>query len=658
MSRQCGADDEYYSFLPKKAKMSSFIKKFDWSATPVGPIKIWPQNLRTALNMILNSKQSMALLWGDDGRLFYNDSYAKLTDDQNAEQLGVKAMDSWISLQDSGCNIIDTCYKNSKTLSIKNANLKRHQNGVSKDYLLRLEYSPISDENAKTAGVLVIALESCENTGTKDPQYVAHAKSYSEREKLLVMLEEAPALIALLHGPSHIVTFVNREFRKAVGDRTLTGKLLRDVLPEFADGPLPAILANILKTGESHIGQETKMLLRNMSTGTTETHYFDFIYQPVKDEKGKNADIYVHAVDVTDHVRVRRDLAKTKRMFNALFDSSTIAIARADFTGMVHEANKEFHRLFGYSKTDFVNGITSKMITPVDNVYVTDRIYATLRRYGEAEPIEKRYIRKDGSEFPALVGAVMLPGSNDQFLAFILDISEIERLKVLNKAKDDFVALASHQLRTPATAVKQYIGMLTEGMLGELDKKHEEILKIAHEANDRQLDTINSLLKTAQIDTSVYQLVLDTQDFVRLVKKVLDDYRPMLANKRQTFVFSSNAKLINISLDEMEMSICLANLIENASKYSPENTVITIKITSKQKSVRLNISDQGVGIAPADQDKIFEKFTCIDNELSDTVSGNGLGLYWVKRIVELHHGTLTVESELGKGTNFIMTLPL
>jgi signal transduction histidine kinase len=111
-------------------------------------------------------------------------------------------------------------------------------------------------------------------------------------------------------------------------------------------------------------------------------------------------------------------------------------------------------------------------------------------------------------------------------------------------------------------------------------------------------------------------------------------------------------------IDSGEIRLVIANLIENASKYSPEGSAITVGVSLQKTAIKITVSDQGVGIPSADIKKIFDKFIRIDNELSDTVSGSGLGLFFVRRIVKLHGGRVKVASHLGSGSTFTVTLPI
>lgn len=228
----------------------------------------------------------------------------------------------------------------------------------------------------------------------------------------------------------------------------------------------------------------------------------------------------------------------------------------------------------------------------------------------------------------------------------------------INKTKDEFIAMASHQLRTPATVVKQYISLLLDNYAGHVTAVQKAHLQTAYRSNERQLTVINDLLKTAQLDSVTYKLTIKTFNIVAMVKDAIAELQSVFKLQNQTVVFKSSNKTIQAVADRTEMKLVFVNLLENASKYSYPGTEIYVSIIKTTKTVLITITDLGVGINKENKQRIFDKFTRIDNDLSDTVSGSGLGLYWVKRIVEMHGGTINLSSELKKGSSFTVTLPL
>ncbi len=227
----------------------------------------------------------------------------------------------------------------------------------------------------------------------------------------------------------------------------------------------------------------------------------------------------------------------------------------------------------------------------------------------------------------------------------------------LNQSKDEFISIASHQLRTPATAVKQYIGMLLEGFVGELQKDQFDMLQKAYQSNERQLKIVSDLLKVAQVDAGK---IMFTKDYVNLNDMVYDaiyDMRGVFAARHQEIEFEAIDPAPLAFVDHDSIRMVFENLIDNASKYSEENTKIKITIHESIKNVMIDVADQGVGISSRERARLFEKFARINNPLSTKVGGTGLGLYWARKIVDLHDGTITVKSKKGQGTTFTVSLP-
>lgn len=228
----------------------------------------------------------------------------------------------------------------------------------------------------------------------------------------------------------------------------------------------------------------------------------------------------------------------------------------------------------------------------------------------------------------------------------------------LNEIKDEFISVASHQLRTPATVSKQYMGLLREGYAGELSPAQLQYLQTAYESNETQLAILNDLLKTAQLDSAHLVSQKKKLSLAPLIERIISQLSTTISLRNQTVVFEHPREDITALINEEEIKLAVANVIENASKYTPDGKKIVVELTSDGAYASLSITDEGVGIHEKNIDKIFDKFTRIDNELSDTVSGSGLGLYMVKRIIDLHSGHIDVESTVGKGSSFTMRLPV
>ncbi len=233
-----------------------------------------------------------------------------------------------------------------------------------------------------------------------------------------------------------------------------------------------------------------------------------------------------------------------------------------------------------------------------------------------------------------------------------------QELVRLNKIQDDFISIASHQLRTPASGVKQYLGLLLEGYAGDLTPQQRHYVETAYETNERQLAIINDLLRTAELDSDGYAPQATRIDLVALIQSVIDIYTPLYTTSSQTIVFETNTAHAWINGDTSGLRIVLENLIENAHKYSHEQSAVRVRLDDSPKHVTIQIIDEGVGLDDKSLEIIFQKFTRVDNELSDTTTGSGLGLYIARKTAEAHGGHLTAQANAdASGTTFILELP-
>ena len=230
------------------------------------------------------------------------------------------------------------------------------------------------------------------------------------------------------------------------------------------------------------------------------------------------------------------------------------------------------------------------------------------------------------------------------------------QLQELNDVKDDFILLASHQLRTPATGVKQYISMLRENYFGKLNAQQKHMLDIAHESNERQLRIVDDLLKVANADSSQFQLHKQEADIVALLKHVIGNQLEKFNAKHQQITLKSYRNKVVLAVDTAQMRMVFESLIDNANRYTPEGKNVYVRIYQKDGRTAIDVKDEGVGIHKKDLSKLFQKFTRITNPLSLVVGGSGLGLYWVKRIITMHGGSVRVWSALGKGSIFTVII--
>jgi signal transduction histidine kinase len=209
----------------------------------------------------------------------------------------------------------------------------------------------------------------------------------------------------------------------------------------------------------------------------------------------------------------------------------------------------------------------------------------------------------------------------------------------VQSAKDELLALASHQLRTPATGVKQYIGLLREGYAGELSEEQRTYLDKAYASNERQLGTINEMLVVAKADTGHLELTKEAVDVNQMMRDIVEESDTHIKSRDHNFKLYLTESPVYCFADRAYLRMALENIASNANKYTPDGGTITVTVLRKKTNVHIVVRDTGVGVSKKDFPMLFEKFARIPNELTRKVGGSGIGLYLAKKIVDEHRGS-------------------
>ena len=231
-----------------------------------------------------------------------------------------------------------------------------------------------------------------------------------------------------------------------------------------------------------------------------------------------------------------------------------------------------------------------------------------------------------------------------------------DRLNDLEKAKTEFMNIASHELRGPMTVIKGYLTMLEGGSLGVLAPKAMSVMPLLIAKADEVNAMIEQMLEAARLEEGHLDLRKETGDIVELTELAIDSMRPMLADRQLDVDMPATPVLADVDTERFQ--IVVRNLISNAMKYSPEEALIKVVVNRNGETARVIVIDRGVGIAPEDQTKLFTRFGRIEHESTMHVAGTGLGLWLSREIARMHDGDITFESVEGSGSTFTFVVPI
>lgn len=232
-----------------------------------------------------------------------------------------------------------------------------------------------------------------------------------------------------------------------------------------------------------------------------------------------------------------------------------------------------------------------------------------------------------------------------------------QKLHELDEAKDEFISMASHQLRTPLTSIKGYLSMVLEGDAGKLNTMQRKLLEEAFASSERMVYLIGDFLNVSRLQTGKFILERRPMDLARLVLEEVEHLRAAADPRKLTLKYESPENFPLLELDTNKIRQVIMNFIDNSIFYSPEGSTITISLVSKNKQIVFQVKDAGIGVPKAEQHKLFTKFYRASNAKKVRPDGTGIGLFMAKKVIVAHGGSLIFESREGVGSTFGFILP-
>jgi signal transduction histidine kinase len=231
------------------------------------------------------------------------------------------------------------------------------------------------------------------------------------------------------------------------------------------------------------------------------------------------------------------------------------------------------------------------------------------------------------------------------------------RLKLLDETKDDFISMASHQLRTPLTSVKGYISLVLDGDAGPIPTSQRKLLSQAFFSSQRMAYLIADLLNVSRLRTGKFLIEPSPVNLANIIEDEINQLHETAESRQLTIEYHKPAHFPTLELDETKTRQVIMNFIDNAIYYTPANGHIEVKLTEKEKSVELQVIDSGIGVPRAEQHRLFTKFYRAKNAQRARPDGTGLGLFMAKKVIVAQGGAIIFRSEEGKGSTFGFTFP-
>ena len=393
------------------------------------------------------------------------------------------------------------------------------------------------------------------------------------------------------------------------------------------------------------------------------------------DEKKKPVRMLGTVTDITEKKNAENFILESKAKDEAILTSMGDGLIVTDVEGRIILANQAVEQLLGWRAKDLQGKKFTTALPMLDEkgeMILEEKrpVTKTLREkiIFTTTVSAVQYRKKDGTSLPVAVtvSPIMLGG---KMLGAVTVFRDVTKEKAVDLAKTEFVSLASHQLRTPLSAIKWYTEMLTAGDAGKLNTNQKKYLQEVYKSNERMIELVGALLNVSRLELGTLAIEPTPTDLVGVIVSVLDELRPQIKEKHLVVKTGDTAILV-IDIDQKLFRMVVQNLLSNAIKYTPEKGKIDIVLSKigvgqvfgnkklNKESIGMSVSDTGYGIPQFQQAQIFKKLFRADNVREKDAEGTGLGLYIVKSIIQNFGGDIWFVSEENHGTVFYVTMPM
>jgi len=499
----------------------------------------------------------------------------------------------------------------------------------------------IRDDSGHPIGLLGVTRDISERKQAED-------RMRESEEKYRHLVENINAVVYSV-DTNGVTTYISPTFESIFG-RSTSEFLGRSFAEFIFPDDLPGSMENFQKIMSGCLNEPWEC--RMVMPGSGEIYWVQGHNRPVYD--GNTAvGMQGVLVDITDRRKAEEARKQAENKYRTLVESSPDGILTIDSRGHIIDCNNGACKLLGYPSKHLRGADIRDMVTG-RTIEAWASLRADLDWAGFAE-LEVEFVDQDGHEIPAWAKVVELKGKEQSDCQLVVYLRDIEQRRKLDELKDEFIGLVSHEIRSPLTVI---IGAIKTALSDGPHLSQQEMQQLLEDASyeaDSLSHLLENLLELSRVRANRLVLYVEPLNLHAVVQKAVEQMRNQSSLHR--FVVDLPKELPPVHVDKLRLGRILYNLLENGAKYSPRGGDIRVFAKRDGELLIIGVSDQGTGISPEDQARLFQPFQRLGSANLGCASGAGLGLLVCRRLVEAHGGKIWVESELGQGATFFFTLP-
>lgn len=499
----------------------------------------------------------------------------------------------------------------------------------------------------------------------------------ASKEKYRVLIESMDSAIVTVDRDGKFL-YMNDVAAVLMGDSTdkLIGKTMYDLFPETIASSQMNAIQRVVSEDKGNIVEATSLV-------RGEYRWYRASIQPIHDEDGCVGQILINLTDIhnlkttqqklqeLNHTLEERVKQRTAEVQD-LYDNAPAGYHSLDANGNILMINQTELNWLGYTREEVIGHSIQNFFTS-DSIAIFKENFPAFKKCGWLRDLELEFVRKDGSIMPILINATAI---NDEYGNYVTSRSTVfdntdhkaadEALRNANlelaramRMKDEFLASMSHELRTPLNGILGLSEALQLDVYGPLNEKQKSTLVHIENSGRHLLELINDILDVSKIEAGKFELEMNICSLGDICQSSIHLTKGMAAKKHQNVNFTMAPASISINGDARRLKQVLVNLLSNAVKFTPESGDLGLEVTASETDniVYISVWDKGIGISPEDIKKLFQPFVQLDSSLSRQQTGTGLGLTLVHRLVEMHGGSIEIQSVPRQGSRFTVALP-